>query len=159
MSGTPQADIEAKAIQVADRVEPDYRAKAFSCTSHSAKRWQAAYDAALIVLSEPTPPSTRACLFAPTVLSAEALGCSNGGIAIWKGAEKCALSTERHDDAFRHGTVDDAHLSFIRDVRSHTALHDNARARSSRSRQMPNETRNIGQEGVPVHSTPTEGGR
>ncbi|WP_304617847.1 hypothetical protein [Paracoccus sp. (in: a-proteobacteria)] len=57
----PAATDEALAAQIADQIVPEYRAKgaAYSCSSHTAKRWSAAYDAALLAqraaLSQPAP--------------------------------------------------------------------------------------------------------
>ena len=43
---------DSLAVQIADQVVPEYRAKgaAYSCSGHTAKRWSAAHDAALIAL-------------------------------------------------------------------------------------------------------------
>lgn len=54
-------------LAIADQVVPEYRTRRkdgsnFTCTGHTAKRWQAAYDAAYLALSsdsaQPAPRST-----------------------------------------------------------------------------------------------------
>lgn len=51
------SDIEKRCAAIADQVEPDYRVKRQqSCTSHSAKRWNSAYEAARLVLAAAAPP-------------------------------------------------------------------------------------------------------
>lgn len=53
-----KSEIEKHCVEVADRVEPGFRVTGQrSCTGHYAKRWQAAYDAALLVLTEADIPS------------------------------------------------------------------------------------------------------
>lgn len=53
-SPTSSKQLHARAIQIGDQVVPEYRngKRSFSCGSHTAKRWQAAYDAALAVLQQ-----------------------------------------------------------------------------------------------------------
>lgn len=43
--------ISRACVAIADQVEPDFRGKSKSCTSQSAKRWQAAYDGAHIAIT------------------------------------------------------------------------------------------------------------
>ena len=47
-----KAELEKVAIVIADQVIPEYRAvgKSYPCHGHVAKRWQAAYDGALLAL-------------------------------------------------------------------------------------------------------------
>lgn len=48
-------DLRQRCLEIADKVEPKYRGEGKSCTSHSAKRWSAAYSAAEIALTSYVP--------------------------------------------------------------------------------------------------------
>lgn len=46
--------LERRCVAIADEAVPAYRhgVRPYSCTGHTAKRWQAAYDAARIALAQ-----------------------------------------------------------------------------------------------------------
>lgn len=50
-----RSDAEKHALLIADKVEPDFRGKGKSCSSWSAKKWQAAYDAVIECFSSVIP--------------------------------------------------------------------------------------------------------
>lgn len=46
-----KSDKELLAVEIADKVEPDFKGKGKCCTSWSAKKWKAAYEGAMLALS------------------------------------------------------------------------------------------------------------
>lgn len=70
-------NIESKAAEIADQVVPQYRKKggSYSCSSHTARRWSAAANAAAIALGRTMPADdlqSRPALMQIAFLAAEA---------------------------------------------------------------------------------------